>query len=172
MTLTTLLKESVKLAKNGKRPKATQPTDLPAGALINRKTGEYDFPKKPALAADILYRARKLRLDLQHRVEKLDKLETAIENYFIDTLPQSNATGISGQVATVAILPRPIPVVESDGGWDKLYAFIVKNKAFELLQRRLSEGAVKERLDDGQRIPGVTIFNAKKVSCTAIKGKR
>jgi hypothetical protein len=52
--------------------------------------------------------------------------------------------------------------------WVKFYAYVRRNAAFELLQRRLNESAIKERLDDKKPVPGVTIFNAKKVSCTKL----
>ena len=163
-TLTKLLKKSVKVAKNGERPTATQPVDMPEGARID-KLGDWVLPGTPAACADLLFRTTKMRLDVQHRAERLEKLETALEEHFINTLPTSNATGIAGQVARVQIKPNPIPQVSD---WAKFYAYVLKHKAFELLQRRLSKEAINERLDAKERIPGVTIFNAKKVSCTKI----
>ena len=159
------LSDSVKLAKSGKRPTATMPSDLPQGVALLRD-GSFRLPARPAERADVLYRATELRLDLQRRVEKLKKLESQIEQYFIDTLSVEKATGIAGQVALVQVKVRPVPTVED---WPKVYAYIGRTKSFDLLQRRLNAEAVKERWEAKKAIPGVGVFNAKKVSCTRIK---
>lgn len=164
MSTLTLLKKSVKLVKAGRRPLVSAPTDLPTGVLLDRK-GNYLLPKSPAARADVLYACEKMRLDLQKRVEKLKKLESELDQYFIDTLPVSQASGIAGQVARVQIKPNPKPIVED---WDKFYAYVKKNNAFDLLQRRVSESAVEERWADKKQVPGVGIFHTKKVSVTKI----
>lgn len=42
--------------------------------------------------------------------------------------------------------------------WDALYAFILDNEAFYLLQRRVSEGAYRDMLAEGEELPGVEPF--------------
>jgi hypothetical protein len=159
-----LLEKSVHLVKTGKRPKATAPSDLPEGVLIDRE-GNFVFPASPAARADILYAAERLRFDLQHRVEKLKKLEGELDEYFIETLPKSEASGIAGSVARVQIKTSIVPVVED---WEKFYAHVKRTGNFELLQRRLSTSAVEERWENKKQIPGVGTFQAKKVSVTKI----
>lgn len=157
------LEASVRLAKAGKRPTMTQPSDMPLGAKLDR-AGEWVLPKSAAECADLLFRTTRMRLDVQHRCERLGKLEGRLEEHFINTLP-ANQTGVAGRVARVQVKPNPQPVVVD---WPRLYTYILKHKAFELLQRRLSKEAVNERLEAKERVPGITIFNAKKVSCTKI----
>lgn len=41
--------------------------------------------------------------------------------------------------------------------WDKVYAYVKKHNAFELLHRRISITAVKERINAGKPVPGVHI---------------
>ena len=158
MTLMKLLKESV--ADIGKRSPST-PVDLPPGVKLDRRTGEFVLPKTDAQRADLLYAVREMRLMKQRAIETLEKLEGELKNYFIENLPKSQASGIAGRVARVQIETKPVPQVSE---WNDFYTYIRKNNAFELLQRRPSESAVKERMDAGERVPGVTIFQAKKVS--------
>lgn len=139
--------------------------DLPDGVRLERKTGEFVLPKTDAQKADLLYATRELRLAKQRAIETLEKLENALREHFIENLPRSQASGIAGRVARVQIEIKPIPQVKD---WDGCYAFVKKNNAFELLQRRLNEGAVKERLDGGQRLEFIEIYNAKKVSVTKL----
>jgi hypothetical protein len=152
------------MLKAGKKIRVSAPCDLPAGVVM-LKDGTFRQPKRPAECADLLYRTREMRLDVERRIEKLKNLEQQLKNYFIETLPRSSATGISGAVACVRIEIKPIPQVED---WDKFYKYVHKHKAFDMLQRRLSEVAVKDRLDEGVKVPGVGIFNAKKVSVTKL----
>lgn len=159
-----LMKQSLDIIKSGRKILVSAPTDLPPGVVMNRD-GTFRLPKKEGDLADLLYRTREMRLDIQKRIEKLEKLEGQLRDYFIDNLPKSNKSGIAGGVARVQIEVKPVPQVEN---WEKFYAYIMKHKAFDLLQRRLSEGAAKERMEEEGKLPGVMIFNAKKVSCTKI----
>lgn len=162
------LRKSVVMAKRGESFEELFPVDLPPGVKVNRKTGEFVLPTGAAERADILYDTRELRLSVERRLAKLKNLETELKDFFIETLPKSNSKGISGMKANVTIKDKPIPQVQD---WDKFYGFVKKHNAWELLQRRLSEEAVKERMDEDKKFAsqaGVTIFNAKKASVTKI----
>jgi hypothetical protein len=125
------------------------------------------LPKSPAAVADLLYKTREARYKVQKEVEKLKAVETACTEFFINSLP-ADTSGVAGKVARVQVDTKPVPQVKD---WDAFYKYVARNKAFELLQRRLSDGAVKERWENGKVVPGVERFNAKTVSCTALKGK-
>lgn len=124
------------------------------------------MPKTDGARADLLYITRAARYKLQHEVAKLEAIESAIEEYFINNLSTKESTGVAGKVGRVQVQPKVVPVVED---WPKFYAHIKKTGEFELMQRRVAEGAVKERWDAKKQVPGVGRFNAKKVSCTAVK---
>lgn len=163
MALTELLKESVKRAKKGKG-NYTVPVDLPEGFRLD-KEGELVLPSKAAQCADLLYRTREARLAVQRHCEVLERAENKLREYFIENLGKSDATGIAGAVARVQIEVKLVPQVAD---WTALYAYVKRTGAFELLQRRLKEEAVKERWDDHKQVPGVTTFNAKKVRVTKL----
>jgi hypothetical protein len=128
---------------------------------------EKPLPKSDAAKADLLYQTRQERYRLQHQIEELEKLEGRIEEYFINHLP-AGQTGLAGTIARVQVETKPVPTVED---WAKLYQYIKRTGAFELLQRRLTKSAVEERWEDKKTIPGVGRFNAKSVSVTKIGGK-
>jgi hypothetical protein len=163
-----LLKKSVKKARKGESFEKLTPADLPKGLKTTRE-GEFILPKQPAECADLLYAVREERLAFQRRADRLKEAETALSDWFIENLPRSSATGVAGKRARVQIETRPIPVVDGEAGWSRLHEYIVKNDAWELLQKRLGEGAAKELLDAGEGgKAGLTVFQAKKVSCTKI----
>jgi hypothetical protein len=123
------------------------------------------LPKTSAACVDRLYLVRQERLDLQKKFEKsidsLKKEEAALEEKLINDLPKGEASGIAGKVARGSIVTKPVPVAQN---WDELYAHIKKTGSFELLQRRLSDTAIKERWEANKTIPGVGIFNKVSVS--------
>ena len=127
-------------------------------ALVNFK-----MPKTLGACADALYTLRKERLALEDQAEKIKQKESAIKEYFIKQVPKSKADGIIGKLATAKLNPTMVAQVED---WDKLHAYIVKKKAWELLQRRVSDSAARERWEAGESIPGVKPFKVINVSTT------
>jgi hypothetical protein len=129
------------------------------------KKKEAALPKQPAACADLLYTTREQRLALQKQVDELKALETRLKEFFIDTLPKSQATGVAGKLARVTVVQKTSPIVED---WEAFYAYVKKNNAFELMQKRLSDTAVKERWEDGKTIPGVTVNHYVDVSLNKV----
>ncbi len=121
----------------------------------------FKIPKTTGECADLLYEVKAKRLAMAKIVEQLEENEKALKDHIIQTLPKSNASGVAGRVARVSVYSEDIPQVED---WDAFYKFVKKNDAFELLQRRVATTAMTERLEAKQKIPGVKIFTAKKVS--------
>ena len=58
---------------------------------------------------------------------------------------------------------KQVPQVKD---YEPFYAFIKKENRFDLLQKRLSEGAIKEIWDQGKVVPGIEAFTAVTISLT------
>ena len=119
------------------------------------------FPKTLGACADKLYKLRQKRLEQQKKVQEIEKEEKALKAHIIETLPKSKASGISGKVARVSVITKKIPQVKD---WETFYRHVKRTGNFELLQRRVSDAAVKERWEDGKKVPGVDHFNAVTIS--------
>jgi hypothetical protein len=128
----------------------------------------FKVPANPAKCADLLYEKREARYALQRQAEELEKQEKQIRDYLIAKLPEKDASGITGAVATVQIEVSTAPQPED---WGKIHAYVKKTGKFELLQRRINTKAVEELWDDGKAVPGVGRVLVKKVSCTKKKTK-
>ena len=115
------------------------------------------FPKTIGACADALYALRQERAALQATMKTLEDKEAALCEHIIETLPKSEASGVAGKVARVAVVVKVVPTVTD---WDVLYKYIGKTKSWDLLQRRVSAAAVSERWDDAKDVPGVGRFNA------------
>ena len=123
------------------------------------------MPKTLGACADMLYALREKRLEAQKAVDAMQAEETALKEHIINQLPKSDASGVSGKVARVAVSTREIPRVED---WEKFHEYVRKTKQFDLLQRRAADAAVKERWEAGEQIPGVGRFTVVTVSVNKV----
>lgn len=110
--------------------------------------------KKLAELADSYNASRIRRLAKQKEVEALAEDEKELKQKLIDGLLAGKATGIAGKTVNASIVYKDIIQVED---WDAYYANILKSKSFDLLQKRVNDAAVKARLEDGKKVPGIKI---------------
>lgn len=122
--------------------------------------------KTPAARADLLYEADTMRLALSKQSDVIKKFVSKLEKWFIQELPEGDATGVAGKIARVQIKTKDRPSVVD---WDAFYTHIKKKGEFELLNRAVNNKSVKERWEQGKQIPGVEKFVYKDVSLTKVK---
>lgn len=108
-----------------------------------------------SLLVDRFIQARRNRLAMQRDVDLLQKEENLLKEQIIADLTRTKIPVIGGQRGTVKLNEKIKPIA---GDWPKLYAYVKQEDAFDLLQRRLLESAVKARWDEGITIPGVQEF--------------
>ena len=130
------------------------------------EAAEFVLPKTLAGCADLLYTTRRARLEMDKQVEAMKARETELRQYLIDNLPVSEATGVAGKVARATIVTKDEPEVEN---WDSVWEYIRKNKAYDLVQKRISAVAIKERWGNNKVIPGVGHRIVKSVSLNKVK---
>lgn len=126
---------------------------------------KYKFPKAMGACADKLFELRNKRLAVQKEVDAVAAEETALKNHIIENLPKSEASGVAGKLARVTVVTKQIPQVKD---WDAFYKHVKKTGDFDLMQRRLTDAAIKERWEAGKEVPGVEHFNAVSVSINKI----
>jgi hypothetical protein len=125
----------------------------------------FKLPKTMGACADRLYELRQQRLEVQKTVDKLAAEEAALKEHIINTLPKSEASGVAGKLARVTVVNKVVPQVED---WDAFYKFVKKTGSFDLLQRRLTDQAIKERWEAGKEVPGIKHFTATTVSINKV----
>ena len=129
------------------------------------KKAVFKVPKTLGACADRLYELKDEIGELNKQVAVLETEQSAIKTHLIEHLPKSEATGVAGNLARATIKVEPVPQAKD---WDLIRAYIVKTKSWDLLQKRLSNGAVGLRWDEGKLIPGIEAFNVVKVSITKV----
>ena len=130
---------------------------LPPGFKLNKSLGS---------RADLLKQVDELASVENKKIAALEKFVSKLKQWFIENLPAEDSTGVSGKIGKVAITRSDVATVND---WSKFQAYIIKNKAFELMNKAVNQKAIRERWEQGKQIPGVEKFQRKKVSLTAVK---
>lgn len=120
------------------------------------------FPKSLGACADLLYQMRETRLAADKEAAALKSEENRLKEHIINTLPKDSG-GAVGKTHKVIIVTKTKQQVKD---WDKFWAYVGKNKAWDLLQKRIADVAVQARIDDGKKLPGVEAFTVVDVSLT------
>lgn len=119
------------------------------------------FPKTIGACIDTLYQLRQKRGGIERQADVIKEKEGELEKHILDTFTKTDLDGARGKLAVAGIAQSTVPTVKD---WDKLYAYIKKEGAFDLLQRRVSSSAYRERLDVEEVVPGVEPFTLIKLS--------
>lgn len=104
---------------------------------------------------DEFYVAREERLELARQLAAADQKEKLLKEHIIRECGLAKLSAIGGQRAIVKLTSKQKPIVTN---WNDVYSFIRKEDAFDLLQKRLTDTAVKLRWDDGIALAGIEAF--------------
>lgn len=97
-------------------------------------------------------RLREAKRELERQVASLDEQLKANEQDIIEIADQTGLTRFAVGKLSFSISENTVGQVED---WDTVYDYIHDNRAFHLLQRRLSNAAYKELLDTGEAPRGI-----------------
>jgi len=126
------------------------------------------LPKSMGACADLLFSVKEKRLALDKQVQELKSEETRITNHIIDNLDKKEETGAAGKHHRVQVIRKRKYRVDPTK-WDRFFGWVGKNNRFDLLQKRISDDAVKALVEEGRKkIPGVEPFDYVTVSLTKV----
>lgn len=106
-------------------------------------------PNSIGAAADLYAEVRQRRLSMEKAAEAVKSRETEIHDMILSALNESTDTGASGKFYRVQRVEKDRLHVKD---WAAFHAFVRQNDAFEMLQRRLSDKAVQEWIDNQQPV--------------------
>lgn len=124
---------------------------------------------RTALVIALEWRAKRAeRLEKKKEMETLEVYEKSLKQELIDRLKTLANKAVSNGDRLIQLVTENKPQVKPED-WPKLYAHIKKTGEFELLERRLGRTAAQERIDQGIKIPGVSVFPVETISDTKAK---
>lgn len=99
-----------------------------------------------------LFDLKSKKAELNKEVKELNPLIEEIENHLLAKMKDEGLPKISNDLGTVYISPQVVPHVVN---WDTFYEYVRKTNSFHLLERRLTQTAYREMVENGEDVPGV-----------------
>jgi hypothetical protein len=136
----------------------------PAATKTAMKKPPVKAPAKKAsmgLQIDALCQLREKLREIQAQEKTQLDLISAAETVLMETMKSEGIEKSTGKMATVFISST---VSANVVDWDVFYAYIYKNKFAHLLQKRVSDPAVRELFETKGQVPGVEPFTKEKLN--------
>lgn len=122
----------------------------------------------PAQKAALHRRVRKLRLDTQNWLKPVETLEKNLKEALIAEVPKSGDgvvyRDVDGSSRVLTITSKDEPIIDD---WQKLIEALKAADRFDLLQKRLATGAVKD-IENWREIPGIAELKVLDISDTKV----
>ena len=115
-------------------------------------------------AVDNLYNITLQIRELEAKIKDLKAKRTTAEKNLMSRMEKSEAATIRGSKAMASFSDKVVFKVDD---WDAYYKYIHRYKAYDLLHKAASSTAIKERLEDGKKVPGISRLEFTKLSVTA-----
>ncbi len=96
-------------------------------------------------------------------VRRLKEQRGAMESHLLAMLRDQEVDSVKGRRGIAAIKTTRHPNIKNRSKLDK---YIRSHDAFDLLQNRVSSKAYFERIEAGERIPGIEVFEKTSLSIT------
>jgi hypothetical protein len=126
------------------------------------------LPKSMGACADLLFDTKTKRLALDKQAAELKAEEARITNHIIDNLDKREESGAAGKHHRVQVVRKKKYRVSPEK-WDSFFKWVAKNNRFDLLQKRISDDAVKATVEESRKkVPGVEPFDYVTVSLTKV----
>jgi len=91
---------------------------------------------------------------IEAKAKPLKEQRDALEAQLLEQFRAENTTQAKTKKATAFITKTTYADIEKDR-WPDFFAWVVKNKAIDAIQRRCASRAIQDRLANKEKIPGV-----------------
>ena len=123
------------------------------------------FPATLGACIDLAYTVQQQYLAKKAEADAVAAKVKEIEEHIIDTFPKTGLQGGKGAVASATITTTVEPTAKD---WDAIFGYVKKKGAFDLMYRRINGKAWRDRIEAGEKIPGIEEFNRIKLSIRKI----
>lgn len=114
---------------------------------------------------DSLWAKREEKREAEAKVKVIEAEIAAIEEVLMDRMDKEETSKSQGTKASVSITTAVVANVED---WESFWPYVAKNKFFHLIQKRVSDPAMRELWDAGKKIPGVSPFSKRKLNIRSL----
>lgn len=110
---------------------------------------------------DAMFDLREKKRALEAQIKELDGQYEILESELMEDMAKQGTDKMSGAKASVSITTSTVANVAD---WDSFLAYVYKMKYGHLLQRRVSDPAYRELLEQGKKVPGVEPFHKSRLN--------
>jgi len=89
---------------------------------------------------------------LEQQVKDVQKQIAQLESDIMHAMNEAGTTKAASEAGHSATMKKSLQPTITD--WDQFYAYVTSTKNFDLLQKRLSSTAFRDRWEAGEEIPG------------------
>lgn len=114
---------------------------------------------------DHYYAVREERLAADRHAARLKEAETDLQKQLLAAMGEGSVGSVGGTGCRVTRQVKQVPTAQD---WGLIYGYIVANEACDLLQKRLHEAAVRQRVEDGIHVPGVDLIEVPHLSVSKL----
>jgi hypothetical protein len=118
-------------------------------------------PASMGMQIDALFKLRERLQEIQQQEKDQQALIDAATATLMETMERDGVSKSTGKLATVSISDT---VTGNVVDWDAFGAYVIKNKYLHLLQRRLSDPAIRELFESKGSVPGVEPFTKRRLN--------
>jgi len=102
-----------------------------------------------------LVEVKRQRSDIASQDSELSKQASQLEADIMHLMSEVGTTKAATETGhSVVMAKKSVPVITD---WDAFYSYVQQTKSFDLLHKRLSTTAFKDRAENGEQIPGSSI---------------
>lgn len=124
------------------------------------------MPTTLGATIDLLWSLREERKAADVIVNEIKERESAVEAHLMNNFDKSGLDGAKGKYGLATLKHSTVADVTN---WPAFYAYIQKNKAWDLLQKRPAITAIRERWDAKKTVSGVEPKEITTLSLTKVK---
>lgn len=110
---------------------------------------------------DQMWAAREEKRRLEADVKEIEKKISELDEQLMERMGAEGLEKATGSKASASITET---VTADVIDWETFWAYVIKTKATQLLQRRVSDPAYRELLEAGKKVPGVQPFPKKRIN--------
>lgn len=122
-------------------------------------------PKPLGTLVDELWAERERKRAAEAHVKTIDDVIESLTSELMERMENEGLDAVKGQKSSISV---GAAITASVQDWDAFSAWIIKNRATHLLQRRVSDPAYRELLEAGKKVPGVEPFIKKKLNIRSL----
>lgn len=122
-------------------------------------------PMTLGAATDKMWALREEKRKLAVEEKRIDGELKELETTIFGLMDAQDTRKAEGKKAGISIGEAVVANVED---WDALWPYIVKNKYFHLVQKRVSDPGMRELWEKGKTVPGVQPFTKRTLSVRSL----